>query len=98
MTIEQIRANGARFALNEITGQMLEMFADGKQDRTLIAGDTDSPKAMLSLLFDSGHIDTNWSPLPNCEARTRYERSLHPEDGGLLYRHSICGCIDCKRL
>lgn len=104
MTLKAIFANGARYALNEITGQMIELYGNGWQHKNLIPGDTILPNAMLSLLFDESHIDSNWSPLPNCEARARFARYQQSfEQVGCSRHHfacaeDLCGCITVNRL
>ena len=100
MTLEKILENGARYALNEITGEMVELNPLSKRRpyRALIPGDT-SPLALCSLLFDGGQIAENWSPLSNREAYTRYARyggKFFPE--GLFDQQLLCGCITCQRL
>ena len=71
MTLKAILANGARYALNEITGQLVELnFGSPDQHRTLIPGDT-SPLSLCSLLFDETLVNVNWSPISNCEAANR---------------------------
>lgn len=88
MTLEKIIANGAQYALNEITGEMVRLNARScRSVQVLVPGET-SPVALCSLLFDNGQIAENWSPLSNCEAQKRY--SSH---GSLLG-----GCIACQRL
>lgn len=89
MTLEQISANGTQYALNEITGEMVELNPRSKQRpyRVLVPGDT-SPLALCSLLFAGGQIAENWSPLSNCEAQKRY----------CSYGSLLGGCIACQRL
>ena len=88
MTLKAISANGARYALNEITGQLVQLNL-GSPDRynVLIPGDT-SPTAMCSLLFDESRISENWSPISNCEAANRINS----------YSGTLCGCITVNRL
>lgn len=88
MTLEKILENGARYALNEITSEMVELNPLSKQRpyRALVPGDT-SPLVLCSLLFDGNQIAENWSPLSNCEAQKRYSS----------YGSLLGGCITCQR-
>jgi len=95
MRLEQIERSGARFALNEITGEMIE-FVTGRVGtccRTLIRGDSARPTVLCTLLFDQASIAENWQPLSNCEAVTRYKRLT-----GDTFSSVLAECITCQRM
>ena len=91
MTIEQVRESGTRFAMNEITGQLVEFVGHANSNESLlwISGDG-SPRALCLLLFDEQSVAENWSALSLKEARTRID----------AYREatSLIGDLTCQRL
>lgn len=92
MTLQQIHATGARYALNEITGALVEFTSWQTQEiRELIPGSVTNARSICTLLFDEPSVDRSWGPICDCDARARI--AAYAPTGKLL-----CGCITCHRL
>ena len=88
MTLAQLANQRVQFALNEITGQLVEISPLPITPKTLIAGDSANPAVLCSMLFDEQAIKENWWPVEPEEVARRFtaENTL------------IGGCISCTRL
>ena len=87
MTLAQLANQRVQFALNEITGQLVEISPLPITPPTLIPGDAANPAVLCSMLFDERAIEEEWYPLTNEETAERVARQT-----------LLGGCIVCTRL
>lgn len=65
-TLDSLKADGAAYALNEVTGEIV--WLEFGSYKTLLEGNVGSPEVLCQLLFDQEGINKSWSKISYREA------------------------------
>lgn len=80
MTLTQLvtmKENAKRsFAFNEITGE-LKVFTEANRAITILDGDSQDQKYLMSILFDADEIDNSWNLIDDFVAKKVIDASKH---------------------